>query len=240
MAEKKKDSTGMLDDDAPTQGMADHVITANRNQLIHYVGNAVLWQASNRLQAGKIDIDRAKRSVIAEDKVVSQFQEKEKEADKDKEKGEAKEKGKAGTKPGAPTISIVRAAKMVYTDEDKIAIYTGGVDFRRPTLSVKSETLKAWLNDSSADSRINHAFGDGKVEILAAAKGRQRVGTGEHAEYYADDGRIVVSGGQPLLTDTLRGNTRGAKLTYFTDDERLIVDGTPQQPVQSHMRRGKP
>jgi len=240
MAEKKKDSTGMLDDDAPTQGMADHVITANRNQLIHYMGSAVLWQASNRLQAGTIDIDRAKRSVIAEDNVVSQFQEKEKDGDKDKEKGEAKGKAKAGTKPGAPTISIVHAAKMVYTDEDKIAVYSGGVDFRRPTLSVKSQTLKAWLNDSSADSRINHAFGDGKVEILEAAKGRQRVGTGEHAEYYTDDGRIVVSGGQPLLTDTLRGNTRGAKLTYFTDDERLIVDGTLQQPVQSRLRHGKP
>jgi lipopolysaccharide export system protein LptA len=232
MAEKKKDSTGMLDDDAPTQGMADHVITADRNQTIHYIGNAVLWQASNRLQASRIDIDRAKRSVIAEDKVVSQFQEKEKEQDNDK-------KGKAGTKPGAPPISIVHAAKMVYTDEDKTAIYTGGVDFRRPTLSVKSETLKAWLNDSTADSRINHAFGDGKVEIVQAAKGRQRVGTGEHAEYYTDDNRIVVSGGQPLLTDTLRGNTRGAKLTYFTDDERLIVDGTPQQPVQSRLRHGK-
>ncbi len=193
------------------------------------------------MQAGTIDIDRAKRSVIAEDNVVSQFQEKEKDGDKkDKEKGAAKGKAKAGTKAGAPTISIVHAAKMVYTDEDKIAVYSGGVDFRRPTLSVKSQTLKAWLNDSSADSRINHAFGDGKVEILEAAKGRQRVGTGEHAEYYTDDGRIVVSGGQPLLTDTLRGNTRGAKLTYFTDDERLIVDGTLQQPVQSRLRHGKP
>ncbi len=225
MAEKKKSatgSTGMLDDEAPTQGIADRVVTANRNQVIHYIGNAVLWQASNRLQAGRIDIDRAAQSLTAEEKVVSQFEEK----PKDKAK-----------KPG---VTLVRSARLVYMDEEKIATYSGGADFRQPALSVKSETLKAWLNDANAESRINHAFGDGKVEIVQAAGGRQRVGTGEHAEYYTDEGRIQLSGGKPQLTDTLRGNTRGEKLTYFTEDERLIVDGTQQKPVESRVRRGKP
>ena len=219
LPEKKKSaSTGMLDDDAPTQGMADRVTTANRNQTILYIGNAVLWQAANRLQASRIDIDRAQRTVVADEKVISQFQEK------------TQQKG----------VTIVRSAKLVYNDGDKLAIYSGGADFRRPTLSVKSQTLKAWLNDSDSDSRINHAFGDGKVEIVQASAGRQRVGTGEHAEYYTDEGRIMITGGQPQLADTLRGNTRGEKLTYFTDNERLIVDGTPQQPVESRVvRRGR-
>ena len=224
VAEKKKTaqgSGGMLDDEAPTQGMADRVVTANRSQVIHYMGNAVVWQASNRLQAGRIDIDRTGRSLMAEEKVVSQFEDK------------AKEKGKK------PAVTVVRSRKLVYTDLDKIATYSGGADFQQPALSVKAETLKAWLNDSDADSRINHAFGDGKVEIVQAAAGRRRVGTGEHAEYYTDEGRIQLSGGQPLLTDTLRGNTKGGKLTYFTENERLVVDGTQQQPVESRVRRGK-
>jgi lipopolysaccharide export system protein LptA len=214
---------GMLDDEAPTQGMADHVVTAERNQTIHYIGNAVLWQSANRLQAGKIDIDRSQKALVAEDHVISQFQEKEKPEGR-------------GTKP---VTTIVRASKMVYSDGERVAIYSGGADFRQPTMSVKAETLKAWLNDSSADSRVNHAFGDGKVEIVQAAKGRQRVGTGEHAEYYTEEGRILLSGGKPQLADSLRGNTKGEKLTYFTDNERLIVDGTQQQPVQSLVRRGK-
>ena len=224
VAEKKKTakgSGGMLDEEAPTQGMADRVVTANRSQVIHYIGNAVVWQASNRLQAGRIDIDRTQQSLVAEDKVVSQFE------DKPKEKGKK------------PAVTVVRSAKLVYTDQDKIATYSAGADFQQPALSVKAETLKAWLNDSDADSRIHHAFGDGKVEIVQAAAGRRRVGTGEHAEYYTDEGRIQLSGGQPVLTDTLRGNTKGEKLTYFTENERLVVDGTQQQPVESRVRRGK-
>jgi lipopolysaccharide export system protein LptA len=129
---------------------------------------------------------------------------------------------------------------MTYTDPDRLADYTGGVDFRRPSLTVKSANLKAWLNekDSDADSRINHAQGDGKVEIVQVAPDRQRVGTSEHAEYYTDGGKVILTGGEPQLNDSVRGNTKGAKLTYYTDDDRLIVDGTSKkQPAKSHLRK---
>ena len=41
------------------------------------------------------------------------------------------------------------------------------------------------------------------------------------------------------LNDTLRGNTRGAQLTYFADDDRLLVDGEPQKPAASRVRGKK-
>jgi lipopolysaccharide export system protein LptA len=65
------------------------------------------------------------------------------------------------------------------------------------------------------------------------------VGTGEHGEYYTDDGKIVLNGGNPQLKDTLRGDTKGEQLVYFTDDDRLIVSGAPKNPVQSHLHRRK-
>ena len=48
---RRRPASDMLDKDEPTQGLADRVTSANRNQLIHYIGNAVLWQSSNRIQA---------------------------------------------------------------------------------------------------------------------------------------------------------------------------------------------
>ena len=69
------------------------------------------------------------------------------------------------------------------------------------------------------------------------ATDRQRVGNSEHAEYYTDEGKVILTGGEPKLDDTKRGNTRGDKLTWYTGDERLVVEGAPEQKGQSHIRK---
>jgi len=233
LPDEKKTSSDMLDKDEPTQGLADRVTSANRNHLIHYIGHAVVWQSSNRIQADKIDIDRDKKSLVADGQVVSQFEDKKKAAPAD-----AKAKP---APPASPVFTVVKAQHMTYTDTDRQAIYTGGVDFWRGGLTVKSATLKSFLNDdkSDADSRINHAFADGAVEIIQTAKARQRIGHSEHAEYYTDEGKIILTGGEPKLDDSVKGTSRGEKLTYYTDDDRLIMDGAPQKPVKTELRKKK-
>jgi LPS export ABC transporter protein LptC len=230
LPEEHKSESAMLDKDEPTLGTADHVTSANRNHLIHYAGNAVVWQTSNRIQAERIDIDRDKKSLVADGKVVTQFE--------DKPKDDAAAPAQPA-KPAQPTYTIVKSQHMVYTDPDRLANYTGGVDFWRPAMTVKSATLKAFLNeqDSNADSRVNHAFGDGKVEVVQYAPDRQRVGNSEHAEYYTEEGKVILSGGEPKLNDSKRGNTKGDKLTWFTDDDRLIIEGAPEKKGQSHLRK---
>ena len=240
LPEGEKAESGMLDKGEPTLGTADRVTSANRNHLVHYTGNAAVWQTSNRMQADRIDIDRDKKSLVADGKVVTQFE------DKPKADNEA---GAAGSGPVVqpaakpnkqPTFTIVKAPHMVYTDEERLALYTGGVDFWRPAMTVKTVTLKAYLNDqdSDADSKVNRAFGDGKCEVVQYAPDRHRVGNSEHAEYYTEDGKVIMTGGQPKLNDSKTGNdTRGDKLTWFTDDDRLIVEGAPAQKTQSHLRK---
>ena len=228
LPDKKKATSDMLDKDEPTQGMADRVISADRNRAIHYIGNAVLWQSANRIQADKIDIDREKKSIVADGQDVSQF------LDKDKSKDEPIQ---AKTPPAQPAFTVVKAPHMVYTDQDRLAIYTGGTNFWRSTLTVKCATLRAWMNpeDSDADSRINHAFGDGKVEIVQVSPIKKRVGDSEHAEYYAEDGRVVLTEGAPKLSDSIKGVSTADKLTYFTDDDRLIEEGSKKTPVKTHL-----
>jgi lipopolysaccharide export system protein LptA len=231
LPDPKKTSSDMLDKDEATQGLADRVVSSDRNRQIEYTGNAVLWQSANRIQADRIDIDRVKKSIVADGHVVSEFQDKDKDEDASKPKS---------PKPPA-TFTIVKAPHMVYTDADRLAIYTGGADFWRPTLTVKCSTLRAWLNDnnSDSDSRLNHAVGDGSVNIVQTTPIRRRVGTGEHAEYYTDEGKIVLTGGEPRMDDSLKGSTVADKLTYFTDDDRLIVEGTPKKQVRTHLIRKK-
>jgi lipopolysaccharide export system protein LptA len=212
----KKSESAMLDDAEPTQGSADRVTSANRNHVIHYVGNAVVWQTANRIQGDRVDIDRESKSVVADGKVVTQFQDQTK-----------------------PIFTTVRSQHMVYTDADRLAIYSGGTDLERPSLSVKSATLRAYLNekDSGKDSRVNRALGDGKVEIVSVMPDRQRNGTSEHGEYFTEDGKVILTGGEPQLKDTKRGNTKGQQLTWFTNDDRLLVNGAPDHQVQSHLHK---
>jgi lipopolysaccharide export system protein LptA len=234
LPEENKSASAMLDKDEPTLGTADHVTSANRNHLIHYVGNAVVWQTSNRLQADRVDIDRDKKTIVADGKVVTQFE------DKPKDDAGAPEKPAAkAAKPLQPTYTIVKSQHMVYTDPDRLATYTGGVDFWRPTMTFKSTSMKAYLNDedSDADSRVNRAFGDGKVEVVEFAQDRQRVGNSEHAEYYTEEGKVVLSGGEPKLNDSKKGNTKGARLTWFTGDDRWITEGSPEKKGQSRLHK---
>jgi lipopolysaccharide export system protein LptA len=226
--QSNKSESAMLDKNEPTLGTADRVTSANRNHLIRYAGNAVVWQTSNRIQGDRIDIDRDKKTVIADGKVVTQFE------DNPKDDASALK-----NKPVQPIFTIVKSQHMVYTDQDRLANYTGGVDFWRPTLTVKSNTLKAYLNEqnSDADSRINHALSDGDVEIVQFAADRRRIGKSEHAEYSTEEGRVTLTGGEPKLEDTKRGNTRGDKLTWYTDDERLVVEGAPRQTGKTRIRK---
>jgi lipopolysaccharide export system protein LptA len=221
--EDGKADSGMLDNDKPVQGTAEHVVSTDHNRLVRYIGHAVLWQPANRIEADRIDVDREKKSVIAEGKVITQFEDEPKDGQ---------------PAPPTPIFTLVKSDRMTYRDDERLADYYGGVDFRRPGITVTSATLKAWLNprDSDADSRLNRAIGDDKVEITEIRPDRKRVGVGQHAEYYTDEGKVVLSGGTPQLNDTVRGNSKGEKLTYFTNDNRLIIDGLPERQVKSHIR----
>jgi lipopolysaccharide export system protein LptA len=246
--DKKNSPSGMLAGDQPVESMADRMTAANRNRLLHYEGHVVMWQGGDRITAERTDIDREKRTLSAAGGVVTQFLER---------KESAPIPGSQA--PGASFV-IVKSANMVYTDQDRLAHYTGAVVLHRPGLQVKADDLRAILAESKAesraeskdaesekdakkegadegDSRIEKAYADGHVEIVQAAPDRTRTGTSDHAEYFTDNERIVLRGGQPQMVDSKKGYARGAELTYFVNDDRLLVSGSAQQRATSRLRR---
>lgn len=113
----------------------------------------------------------------------------------------------------------------------------GGRSWCGQGLRVKAAEIRAFLAEQGAGSRVEKAYADGRVDILQSAAGRTRSGTGEHAEYFTGEQKIVLRGGAPQLTDSLRGNTRGDELTYYANDDRLLVNGGPNRPATSRIRR---
>ena len=224
---------GLLADDEPLHARARKMSSTDNGMQVRYEGDAVAWQSANRLQADVIEIDREQDIVKAHGRVVSQLMDK----GDPKPAPAAALAAKSAKPPASPAFTIVKAPEMVYNDGEKLAWYKGGVVLDRPGMRVKSRELRAFLREAEDDSSLDHAFADGKVEVVQTAPGRTRTGTSEHAEYYVDDARVILETGRPQLLDSLKGSTKGKKLTWFSNDDRLLVDGAEGQPAQSSLRR---
>ena len=225
---KKEGSGGMLSEDEPMHARARKMRSTDNSQKIRYEGNAVLWQGANRLEADTVEIDRENSALEAHGHVMSQLLDKAPEAPK-----------KPATKPAARVFTVVRAPELDYNDQTRVASYKDGVTLDRPGMKVKGREIRAFLRDNSGDSSLDHAFADGEVVIDQSSPGRVRKGTSEHAEYYVDEDKVILEGGSPQFIDSLRGATRGEKLTWFSQDDRLLVNGVETKPVNTLLHRKK-
>lgn len=220
---RKGGSSAMLSNDEIMQATAKRMTATDNNQKIHYEGDAKAWQGANRVTGDRLDIDQLTHIMTARGKVETQF------ADKN-------------VKTGPAMFTTVRAADLEYSTETRIAHYTGGVHMERPGLTVDSKELRAYLKNSDSDSSLDKAFADGAVKIVSTTsvpkKGKRiRTGTSEHGEYYVDEQRVYLSGGQPAVVDSEKGRTatqgQGCDLTWWANDDRLQVGGQPSCSVQT-------
>ena len=223
-------SSAMLSNTEVMQGRAQRITSRDRNQKLHYEGAATVWQGANRIDGERIDIDRSAQTLEAHGKVVSQF------ADKARDDKSKDDKAKS-VKPAPPVFTVVRAPDLTYKGETRVADYTGGVLMTRPELTINSKELRAFLSDSESDTSLDRAVADGNVKILSTAQKRTRTGTSEHSEYYVPDQKVLMSKGDPLLVDSVKGQTRGSELTWWINNDRLLVNGVENRPVDSLLRK---
>jgi lipopolysaccharide export system protein LptA len=230
-----KKNSQMLSGDEPLNAQARKMDSRDQNHVFHYEGNVVMWQGANRIVADVVDVDRRKRTLKADGHVVTTFWDQPKKEPGEKSAGDTKSAKKASNKP--PSSTVVRAPHLSYTDDDRLAIYTGGVSLDHDQTHVTSASLRANLADANADSRLEKAFADGDVVIRWTNPPRLRVGTSQHAEYYTSDQKVILNGGRPKFEDSCKGSTDGNELTYFANDDRLLVNGKSGQPAQSRINR---
>jgi lipopolysaccharide export system protein LptA len=247
LPDKKKDDSsggGMLSEDEPLHARAKKMVSKDNNLDIRYEGDAVVWQGADRLEADSIEIDRDNNLLKAHGHVLSQLLDKVKDDDKDAKaepkagaKSDAKVDGKPKADPATKTslrvFTVVKAPDLDYNDDTRLAHYSGGATLERSNMTVKGQDIHAFLRNDSNDSSLDHAVADGHVEVHEVAPDRTRDAASEHAEYYVDEDKVILEGGQPRFVDSTRGTTRGQKLTWYSSDDRLLVNGVAQQPVKS-------
>ena len=131
---------------------------------------------------------------------------------------------------------------MVYTEENRLAVYTGGVTLERPNLQGEiAATLHAYLAESERGFAAREGvcrWRGGDPPDVAGGESRT-TGTAEHSEYYTADQKVILTrrlaedGGQPRQH---HDRTR-RELTYFANDDRLLVNGADGQPAHSRLIR---
>ncbi len=183
--------------------------------VARYTGNARLWQGANIIEAPSIDFNRDKRSMDAQGNASKRVAVVLVQADK----------------KGNRTPVNVLASRLSYTDQQRVAHFEGGVVIRSSDGTVTADRLDAYLKakqdrpktgtDSSGPSELERLVADGHIVMQQP----NRRGTGEKLVYTADDGKFVMTGGPPTIFDAEQGTVTGAALTFYSRDDKVLVEG---------------
>jgi lipopolysaccharide export system protein LptA len=187
--------------------------------LAHYTGGARLWQASNIVDAQTIDFDQKARTILAlgdrKRPVSSVFL-------------QMDAKGKAST-------MLVNAPKLNYTDSERQARYSGGVTARGEDAVMTADHVDVFLNAASASrtsgpSQLDHIIASTHVLVQQ----QERRAEGEKLVYTAAKSSFVMTGGSPVLSDPVNGTVRGDSLTFYSHDDRVVVEGSGSSRTVTH------
>jgi lipopolysaccharide export system protein LptA len=196
-----------------------------------YSGGARLWQSSSVVQAQIIEFNRESRRLVA------------------------RHSGNAGPAPvttsfvqqdktGKVTPVSVRAALLTYTDAQRQARFEGGVVVRGADATVTADRVDVFLQARGQSAQAAGQAGPSQLDRIVA-EGRviiqepNRRATGDKLVYTASEGKFVLTGGPPSIFDAERGKITGGSLTFFSLNDRVLVESSNSSPTVTQTRVAK-
>jgi lipopolysaccharide export system protein LptA len=215
---------GSNGDSEPTSVLADRMVAKRQGETVHYEGHARAWRGTDVVESASLDVFRADRRVSSGARVLTSHLQ---------PAALVPEESAAKGQRGAAPVTI-RADHLEYFDQGRKARYRGNVRLQTESNVLESDRLDVYFStQSSADEvELERAVADGHVRVTQPG----RHATGQHAEYFAADGRMLLTGGPPALYDAEKGMTTGRRLTFYIHDDRLLVDGGEKSPAISRHR----
>jgi len=234
---KARADGALLATSEPVHVTAKSMTARRASGVARYSGNARLWQGVNSVQAPIIDFDREHRTVLARgtesEPVACVFVQ---QGDVPPVSGS----NPGGEKGGKTTPVNVTASRLTYADSQRKARFDGGVtvkgadgtltaDHADIFLQPREETFQGKVANSPASTptQIDRIVAEGQVRMQQP----KRSGNGERLVYTAAEGKFVLTGGPPSIFDAEHGSTTGDSLTFFSSDDRVLVQSKSSRAV---------
>jgi len=209
-----------------TNVLADRMVAERRGHFVHYEGHVRAWRGADVVESTSLDVYRVGRRMSSGAQVLtSHLQSATLGAGTPSSTGTAHRE----TRP-----LTVRADSLEAFYEGSKATYRGHVKLQTGPTTMEGDKMDVYFSriGTSQDSEVDHANADGHVVVVQPG----RRATGEHGEYSASTGQIVLTGGPPNIRDDKKGFTTGHRLTLFVHDDRLLVEGSDGTPSLSQHR----
>ena len=234
----------------PAHISSSTLTASNTSGRALYSGRARMWQGESVLDAEQIEISRDEKKLIASGGVVAAFPQASGQFPIVPGTGPkvsrptpsivqpSKASAPAAVAPPAgPTLWQIRAPMLTYwSDSGKAHLEDGVTAVSRqgslqsrvldvflapaPGSSVSSAIPVSQLSSPTAGRQLDRALATGGVVVRQG----DRRGTAEQALYTAADGKFVLSGGKPTLTDASSDTTTGHSLTFFVANDTILID----------------
>ncbi len=238
---KPQPNGALLANSDPIHVTAQHMVAYKQPGVAHYSGNVRLWQTANVVRAPKIDFDNEKRSIVAEfdptQAVSSLFVQQ--------------------AQDGKLSPVEVTADKLTYVDAERRARYTGNVLAKSTSGTITAKQLDVYLKQadpdkqssaatqnsrrgpslpgSDAPSQIDHMIATGNVVVTEPT----RRAVGDRLVYTADGGEYHLTGKSPSIFDAEHGTVWGDSLTFYSHDDRVLVESKRNSPTITRARTSK-
>lgn len=118
----------------------------------------------------------------------------------------------------------IRSEKFEYLREGKALAYSGNVRLDSGELRLFSSSLDAFLDEQEKNIERATARGSeiGSEKVFISQGTRECIG--DVAYWYLDPGKFVVIGDPAIANDVERGQSSAPQLTYFTADDRILLE----------------
>jgi LPS export ABC transporter protein LptC/lipopolysaccharide transport protein LptA len=220
--ESTNDSTPFKHTKSPIFITAERADAQNQGGVAVYTANARGWQDDNFVKADRIELYQDDQRMVAIGNVESALYQARRETSP----------GKQEVVPGFAT-----ADKMTYSDADRKVHYEGGVKARQGTDRIEAAVADVYLQKDV--NEVDHINAEGNVVLTQPG----RRGVGEKLAYTADDGRAVLTGKTARVDDVEKGATMGSQLTFYSRDDRILVEnqqGTGRVRSTHRLTKSKP
>lgn len=234
----------------PVMVLADHVTVYKDRQYAHYEGHVRAVRGADVVESASLDVfNKAQRMRTGQGVTTSLIEPAFEPAlagvgEPDKPRAERR------SPAGAVEPVTITADRLDYFNLGEKAVYEGNVRMTAGAAVFTSDRLEVYFSragshnasdtkedisslETNRPMQIERAVADGHVTVTEPP-GRRA--SGEHAKYFANTGKIILTGGPPVVYDTQQGYLTAQTLTFSTRDGSLFAGGGKNSKTHS-MRR---